>query len=187
MAEEPEMIWERLSASRCSPKDVPTIHKSGVYAFFLASEAAFSQVVTDASRLLYIGKTKSSLAERNHLLHKASGFSTPRRSIGAILKQEIRLQSVPRSLGISGSNIANFSFAPDGEKRLTDWMMSHLNYGLVAVKDPDSIEKRLISEQRPPLNLNGWKNPQGRHIKALRKLCKLEASRAASGGDMTAL
>lgn len=173
--------WEWLLASRCQPADVPTIDLPGIYALFLTPGTALPDVATETSGLLYIGMTESSLVERNHLAHKASGFSSPRRSLGALLKQKLDLRAVPRSLGLSASNISNFSFMPEGESRLTDWMMAHLSYGFATIQhDVKRVEGRLIAERRPPLNLKGWANPQAAHIKALRRHCRNDAGRARS-------
>ncbi len=174
-------IWERLLASRCQPADVPAIDLPGIYALYLTPGTALPDVVTEMSGLLYIGMTESSLVERNHLTRKASGFSSPRRSLGTLLKQKLDLRAVPRSLGLSASNIRNFSFTPEGESRLTDWMMAHLDYGFATIQhDVKRVEGRLIAERRPPLNLTGWKNPQAAHIKALRQHCRDDAGRARS-------
>ena len=174
-------VWERLLASRCQPADTPAIDLPGIYALFLTPGTALPDVMTETSGLLYIGMTKSSLAERNHFIHKASGFSSPRRSLGALLKQELDLRAVPRSLGLSASNISNFSFTPAGERRLTVWMMAHLDYGFATVQhDVKRVEGRLIAERRPPLNLTGWKNLQAAHIKARRQHCRDDAGRARS-------
>ena len=39
----------------------------------------------------------------------------------------------------------------------------------------NALEKRLIAENAPPLNLNKWPNPQKPYIEQLRKACRLEA------------
>lgn len=180
-AEGLDEIWGRLLASRCRPADVPAIDQTGIYALFLAPGAALPDVVIDSSGLLYVGMTASSLAERNHLTHEASGFSSPRRSFGALLKQELDLHAVPRSPGPSASNIRSFSFTAKGERRLTDWMTTHLEYGFAVVENEiEHVEDELIARQRAPLNLKGWRNPQAAHIKALRGLCRDEAARARS-------
>src|SRR5208337_2093567 len=94
----------------------------GVYAFFLTDPALFSGIDVDPSGLLYVGKTESSLDVRNHFAHKHSGFSTLRRSVGAILKQEELLKVIPRASGSSPTNIRNYRFSPESEERLTAWM-----------------------------------------------------------------
>ena len=43
--------------------------------------------------------------------------------------------------------------------------------------DVASMEKRLIKDYEPPLNLIGWHNPQKKQIQALRDACKEEAKR----------
>ncbi len=43
--------------------------------------------------------------------------------------------------------------------------------------DSRILEKRLIKENEPPLNLTDWRNPQKAQIQALREVCKEEAKR----------
>jgi len=123
--------------------------------------------------------TDSSLEVRNNFGHAHSGFSTPRRSLGALLKEPLRLQAIPRAPGPSPSNTRNYRFRDADELRLTDWMKSHLTYGFATVKDAAPIEKALIATLQPPLNLTGWPNPQRRHLRALRAICRDEAALSA--------
>ncbi len=109
-----------------------------------------------------------------------SGFSTLRRSLGAVLKDRLGLQAVPRSAGPSPKNCDCYSFIGDGEFKLTAWMRDNL---LIAIEPlPDAVvttEAQLIALLQPPLCLKGWPNPQRSAIKAMRKGCKQEARRAA--------
>jgi hypothetical protein len=49
--------------------------------------------------VLYVGMTESSLEVRNHFTHKHSGFSTLRRSLGALLRHELGLWPIPQRAG----------------------------------------------------------------------------------------
>ena len=162
-------IWGDMLASRCRADLAPAISQPGIYALFLNS-GALGVISPAEDGLLYIGITDSSLEARNHFRHKSSGFSTLRRSLGAILRADLGLVPVPRS---PGSSAAHFKFAPDGEQRLTQWMVAHLDYAFAVVAgDRRMLEKHLILDRQPPLNLTGWTNPQRRNIKALRALCR---------------
>ena len=162
-------IWGEMLASRCRPAAAPSISLPGLYALFLNS-GVLEQISPGENGLLYVGMTDSSLEARNHFTHNDSGFSTLRRSLGAILRADLGLVPIPRS---PGSSSAHFKFAPDGEQRLTEWMVAHLDYAFVPVAgDRHTLEKHLILDRQPPLNLTGWKNPQRQSIKALRALCR---------------
>ena len=162
-------IWGEMLASRCRADLAPAIPLPGLYALFLNS-GVLGQISPGEDGLLYIGMTDSSLEARNHLWHRSSGFSTLRRSLGAILREDLDLVPIPRS---PGSSADKFKFTPDGEQRLTKWMAAHLDYAFATFAGNRlSEEKRLILDRQPPLNLNKWKNPQGPSIEALRALCR---------------
>jgi anhydro-N-acetylmuramic acid kinase len=145
----------------------------GVYAFFLSSPDILKPIEVDISKPLYIGMTKSSLRERNHREHKTSSFSTFRRSLGAILKMELR----PYRSG----KPSNYRFTDAGEKKLTAWMNANLTYSyeIVAQDIVEQRESELISEFKPPLNLTKWPNPQRGKLKNLRKRFQDQAAHGA--------
>ena len=149
---------------------------TGIYGIFAKSLDCLPGVAIPQTGIIYVGMTEDSLDTRNHFLAKSSGFHSPRRSLGAILKRELELQAVPRAPGPSPKNYDCYSFAEDGETRLSDWMSQNLDYAIVELDgDLRGVEIATIGAMRPPLNLTGWANPQMRHIKDLRKICKSEA------------
>lgn len=159
--------------------ETPSSQKAGIYGIFAKNLYCLPGVTIPQTRIIYVGMTKDSLDTRNHFFAKSSGFHSPRRSLGAILKSELELQAVPRAPGPSPKNYDCYSFAGDGENRLSDWMGQNLDYAIVELEDNlMAVETETIKAMRPPLNLLGWPNPQGRHIKDLRKICKLEAKGA---------
>jgi hypothetical protein len=171
-----ETFREKLLSQRYRACEIPSRDEPGVYALFLTSQTALPGLAVE-SDVLYIGMTESSLKVRNHFNHSQSGFSSPRRTLGALLKEQLNLTALPRSPGPSASNVKNYRFSDEGEKRLTRWMDSYLTYGLCPVNaDVRGIEGRLIRELRPPLNLTKWRNPQASRLKALRKASSDEAS-----------
>lgn len=158
------------------------IVSSGVYALFVDDPKVFSALTVDKDQPLYIGMTADDTGARNHFNPPAqhSGFSSPRRSIGAILKQELKLHACRRANGRSPTNWRNFRFSDKGEERLTRWMKRHLRMNLVPIPTGgkakiEKIEQRLIAKLKPPLNLKGWRNAQAPTVKALRKTCSDEA------------
>lgn len=136
-----------------------------------------------SSGAAYIGKADNGLRrrlEREH--HGDTGRSTLRRTLGALLKDELHLvararrsKSEPKAI-----NFTNYEFEPDGDGRLTQWIGDHISV-LVEVGRRAERELSVIAEHQPPLNLTGWLNPLAPEIKAARRMCADEArSRYAS-------
>jgi hypothetical protein len=156
--------------------ELPQADGPGVYAYFVIDHGALPTIQIDPTGILYVGMTASSLDTRCHFNHSHSGFSTFRRSLGAILKQTLDLRAQPRSPGQSSSNTQNFRFDEAGEARLTEWMRDNLCYAHVAInKDVETVEADLIRSLVPPLNLKGWRNPQKPLIQEFRRACVREA------------
>ena len=154
----------------------------GVYAYFLQPDAdplSLAPVALEAGAdgLLYVG-TSANLRTRDHLMPAHSGVSTLRRSLGALLKDRIRLEAGPRARGPSATNRRNYRFLGTGEQDLTRWMRQYLVYAsyTLSLAEVANIETGLIRHLRPPLNLKGWDNPQARAIRDLRDRCVAEAS-----------
>lgn len=176
------MLHEEISArliAAAQPSRQLTIPKTaGVYAYFLTEGASLGDIETRPDRLLYVGMTEDGLDVRNHFGKQSSGFSTFRRSLGAILKDQLDLSAMPRSQGPSKTNSLNYAFAGNGEASLSKWMEGNLLASFVSVQSSDisQLEKALITQMEPPLNLTDWKNPQRNRIKELRARCVTEAS-----------
>jgi hypothetical protein len=115
-------VHAMLLGPRYSAWSIPRSERSGVYAFFLTSSTTFCGIRLHASGLLYVGMTESSLDVRNHFTHERSGFSSLRRTLGAVLKQQLGLQAIPRGPGCSKTNIDNYRFSDSGERKLSKWM-----------------------------------------------------------------
>lgn len=165
-------ISEALLARR-QPHDAPMPARPGLYAFFLKPRGQLLPIAPGAEGLLYIGATHDGLDVRNHFTHETSGFSTLRRSLGAILRTHLQLQPCPRAPGASETNTRNYAFAGDGEAILSRWMRANLLASALPLPGAD-LEKReakLIATLEPPLNLTGWDNPQRPLIKRLRANC----------------
>lgn len=175
-----EPIKQRLLGYRYLAADIPPVDASGVYVLFLIEPFALPSITPGPFGVLYVGMTESSLEVRNHFAHEHSGFSTLRRSLGALLKHELQLKAIPRSAGPSKSNITNFRFPDDDERRLTRWIEDHLAYGFAPVNhDVRAVERYLIAELKPPLNLTAlydWRNPDLAMIRRLRDECRKEAA-----------
>jgi hypothetical protein len=168
-------------ATAAPPAQAPSISEPGIYAILLTSPDALALVTTGRHGLLYVGMTDATLEARSHFAHRHSGFSTFRRTMGALLKNDLGLLAIPRGSGNSKTNFTNYRFTDAGERALTDWMSSHLLLAQTPVLEGlDTLEKDLIALLEPPLNLTDWPNPQRPMLKSLRAACAEEA-RGAKG------
>ncbi|MDE0308555.1 MAG: hypothetical protein OXI60_01815 [Acidiferrobacterales bacterium] len=170
-------ISDQLSKIRDSVENIPEHLGSGIYAIFAKNLDCLAEFTIPSSGVIYIG-ISNRLELRNHFKAKYSGFSTIRRSIGAILKNELNLSAEPRSKGNSETNYRDFRFTGNGEKCLSLWMQSNLEYSIVDLEgDLIEIETCLISQNEPPLNLTKYENYQKKRIRHLRNQCKEEAKK----------
>jgi hypothetical protein len=150
---------------------------SGVYAIYLCTPGLLAPFTEGEDGLIYIGAS-TNLADREfdqHFSSESTGFSTVRRSLGALLKRPLLLIAIPRSPGASETNLRNYRFVEDGEARLTSWMCQHLEIGVHASSHYADLEDFLIPHLKPLLNLTKWQNPHRPEIKRLRKVCADEA------------
>ena len=109
-----QIIAKRLVESRVRIHDLVCPSGPGVYANFLCEAGALGHFSPRAERPIYIGMS-SDLAAREldqHFSARRTGFSTLRRSLGAILKSEFDLTAFPRSPGSSKTNVRNFRLPP---------------------------------------------------------------------------
>ena len=168
-------VFAQLQAGRDSVANIPDAAEPGVYAIFARDRDCLPSIAIPQSELVYIGKS-GDLEQRNHFKAKHSGFHSPRRSFGAILKDQLQLQAIPRGSGRSKTNYRCYRFSDEDEQKLTDWMMANLDYAICPYSgDIDVLEAELIQDNEPLLNLTNWVNPQKRHIQALRSNCAEEA------------
>lgn len=171
-------VYEELKATSARPGDVPVVAGPGVYALFAReADCLLPEIVLAGDGLLYMGKS-GNLRQRNHFAAEHSGFSSLRRSLGAILKTRLGLTAIPRAPGSSETNVRNFRFAGDGERQLSAWMRQYLEYAVFAFHgELQPLEAKIIKAYRPPLNLTGWPNPLEKVIRRLRSECRAEAKK----------
>ena len=170
-----------LARSRAAIEKLVVPAASGVYAIYLRAHGLLSPFEVGEGGLIYIG-CSTNLSDREFEQHFSSdktGFSTLRRSIGALLKRQLALRAIPRAPGISETNVRNYRFADDDEARLTSWMCAHLEIAVHSSAKYPELEDFLVSELQPLLNLTKWPNPDRAEIKRLRKVCADEARTAA--------
>lgn len=168
---------KHLRDTRAPVHELRVTSAPGVYALFLKDLSSLKPFEPGRDGLIYVGRS-SDLAQRDLKIHfdsEKTGFSTLRRSLGAILKRCLNLSAVPRSSEPSESNVRCYRFVRDGEDSLTEWMRRNLEVSVFIVGNPRPLEADLISCIQPLLNLKGWHNPYRQEIKALRKICADEA------------
>ena len=134
-------------------------------------------------RPVYVGKADDGLRRRLQKEHHGdTGRSTLRRSLAALLKDELRLHCIPRPTqgDYKPINFTNYSLEPESDSALTDWMERNLWFELRPTRHPKHAEDQLVSEACPALNLAGWQNPFADTLRAARKRCADEARRRAA-------
>lgn len=147
----------------------------GLYAFYGDDQAWSDLGLTPAfgGQPLYVGKAERSLNGRDVATHFApgkTGSSTVRRSLAALLADQLALVPVPRNLAKPDGS-ANFALGASSEERLSNWMRDHLSLA-TWTKPADvnlaEIETVVLRRLRPPLNLD--KVGESRtHLRAARK------------------
>lgn len=149
-----------------------------VYGVYLAPGQSMPGIAVPDSGLLYIGKTETGTAPQEHFdpPGRDSGTSTERRTLGALLKEDLDLTAQPGSFGIDGGNVSSYCFSPSGEARLSDWVRTSLLVSRLPFSgDLALAESLLVGHLEPPLNITNWHNPQRGHIMAQRRICAEEA------------
>ena len=112
-----------------------------------------------------------------HFKSGRTGSSTLRRTLGAILREDLELNPIPRSEKDIDANSTHFyCFDVKGESKLTDWMMTNLSMSYYPyLKSPAQIgtlEAALIKESIPSLNIAGNpNNPMRYQVQSFRKAC----------------
>ena len=172
-----ENVQEALHALR-SEWGAPRHTARCVYAVYLATGRHLPAISVSDSGLLFIGKTETGTAARDHFVPPGgdSGTSTVRRTLGALLKEELGLTAQPGSFDAGGKSVSSFRFSPSCEARLSDWIRASLLVSRLPVSgDISSVESLLVRHFGPPLNITNWNNPQRSHIMNMRRICAEEA------------
>ena len=124
-------------------------------------------------RIVYIGATRES-ADR-HFADGMTGYSTLRRSLGALLQSKYHLKPVARSADENDTDrFSNFAFDAESEAKLSQWMKDNLRIAFWAAppEDAEALKFALIEYNVPIFNLQ--KNPEnkyGAEIKMWRRKC----------------
>ena len=182
-----DSIVGELYRSRRPYREVDLPAVAGLYAFFLAETASLPPFCGPGD-LVYVGKSESSLKDRDlnqHFQVGASGHSTVRRPLGAILRREEGFKPLPRGPRRTAQDLRCYRFRQEDEEALSAWMQQSLEIGYVALVNceqrlPD-LEESVLAALVPPLNIDGRsakRNPLAQTLLDLRAGCREEAERA---------
>ncbi len=125
--------------------------------------------------LIYVGISKSSLRKRDyrqHFMSKNAGGSTLRKSLGSLM----RLKKTYRNESERGKSSPKIKFIDDDEERLSKWMSENLLLLFKPVLNPEMMEKYMIAELNPPLNIQDNTNIINRDFRS--HLSKLRNDRS---------
>lgn len=181
---------EALSRHRALPEIEPLVpSQPGLYAVN-GSASVWRALGLDepgGPRPLYVGKAERSLAARDirtHFLDGRTGSSTLRRSLAALLREELGLRALPRNPENLGT-VASFALSPKDDRELTRWMRSNLRLAAWAPADTTTlreVERAVLKRLDPPLNLQGVSaTPERKKLRAARAAMFAEAKAWAKG------
>jgi hypothetical protein len=134
----------------------------------------------DSVSFLYVGKAEDSLAARDlgqHFATGQTGRSTLRRSLAALLAQNLDLKALPRNPSYP-RHFDRYALEPASDRRLTSWMRSQLLLAYWAAPHGTllrPIEIAVIRHFAPALNLTDVVTPYTAHVKARRRLLATQA------------
>lgn len=181
---DPKAVYRGLWSARGAfpeARDVP--NEPGVYAVWF-SEKAWGQLRISPARqgLAYIGVGDPSLRRRyrEEWRPKNSGRSSPRRTLGAVLAQELALVPRPRPDRDPDRGARYYVFGSDGEARLTTWLEEHATFACCTTDEARAgdVETDLIPACSPPMNLTKWPNPLRKALRDARRVMEAEATRS---------
>ena len=122
-----DAVVAQLLGRRLQPDETPIRDGPGVYALFLSNRHALAVTVGDFDTL-YIGMTTKNSKARSHFNGNSSG-SSPRRSLGALLKEELHLNAYSEGGGRrTPQDVEKYHFQKTEEIALIAWMEKHLTY-----------------------------------------------------------
>ena len=122
-------------------------------------------------RVVFIGKSKHDSSR--HFLSGNTGISTIRRSLAALLANELGLVPIPRSKDEDDNDrYDNYMLDLESEDKLTEWMRSNFTAAFHEVSEDiaENTHKALIQYSVPMFNFqNNPENKYGAEIKKYRK------------------
>jgi hypothetical protein len=184
-----EAAMAALTASRHSLAKAEAVIPPvpGLYAIYGGStewaELGLGKLTDD--RPLYVGKSESSLADRDlrtHFGNGRTGSSTVRRTFAALLHDALGLRGIPRNPA-RPERFANYGLSPEHDQLLTAWMRSRLALAVwprVGTASLITVERAVLQRWQPPLNLKDVHTPWSATISAARRVMATEAGAYAA-------
>lgn len=166
---------------------------SGLYCFFLKPGVSLN-IFGSSNQPLYAGLSINLNGRelKQHLKSGATGCSSFRRSVGAILKVELNLFAKKRDKNGKKNRADKYKFDIDGEIRLTNWIMQNTELGYWTLYSKMTRPELKILENEikkiilPSLDLERdtkHLNPLAEQLDALRGICRLEIKDSNSFTD----
>ncbi len=176
---EQHAVPELISSAAAGQAPGSQLDCPGLYAVYADAEVWRQLGLGDPpdERPLYVGKAEDSLVTRDLRTHFAAGRtgqSSPRRSFAALLVDELALVAIPRRpADPEPGRWTHYALEPDGDERLTGWMREHLRLAAWTCKSPvalGKLERLVMGELQPPLNLTGVSQPWSAQVRDARKV-----------------
>ena len=183
------IIMDSIFSSRkaLSDKNISELEKKEgkycIYAFFV-KKGKILEKYSKSRKLLYLGRTSRGITNRDlneHLKNGKTPNSSFRRSMGAILKKELKLSVLPRKL--KNPKYDKYRFTENSEQDLTNWIKKHCEFGYwiseenVSKSELEHLETKLTEFYKPSLNLapkTKHLNKLANDIQSIRKICSQE-------------
>jgi len=166
--------------------DFPSLpSRPGIYAIHADGRALEELKVdrwTSVGRPVYVGKSETSLGQRDigtHFSDGKTGSSTLRRSLAALLSSQLGLSGQPRNHRRPG-HFSNFGLSPEHDLRLTNWMREHLSIATWVgdARAPlGDVEASVLANWNPVLNLTKVTHQNVDRLRAERAVLAEQARR----------
>ncbi len=136
----------------------------GLYALYLKSGSVLPGLEVAFERPVYIGKADGAggLVRRCHFKGGTRNHS-PRKSLAALLEKELGL-NVRAFRNRADNSFKTWGLEPASKIALDRWMHAHLLLSVALTLEAGTLEKPLIREWAPPLNLTECDQSE-RHLK----------------------
>lgn len=181
-------IMENVLAALAAPRHrlaragVVVPHQPGLYAIYGGPEEWVELGLGEPpdDRPLYVGKSESSLADRDlrtHFGNGRTGSSTVRRTFAALLHDALALRGIPRNPA-RPERFANYGLSSEHDQLLTAWMRARLTLAVWPAAGSSElavIERIVLHDWQPPLNLQDVATPWSATVREARRGMAAEA------------
>jgi len=158
----------------------------GIYCFYLKQHANLDRF-GQGGQAIYLGVSLDLNGREinQHLKTGETGWSSFRRSIGAILKNRYKMTAERRDPPhVKKLRADKYKFDREGEVKITDWIISSTDFAywispnlLISKSELEKLELLLLKQVKPTLDLDRRTkhlNPLAADLDQLRKICREE-------------